>query len=116
MSEHLTKRVASFMRNEPSRRGGRTRAVVIALREEIQKALDDGWSVMAIWKTLHADGSVQVGYHVFRRHVAKLLPRASSGERMSRAATTAETPPAHAADRPRVFQHSRVPQKKEIYG
>ena len=63
------------MQTQPARRGGKTRAVVVALRDEIQKAIDDGLSVMAIWKTLHADGSVQVGYHVFRRCVAKLLPR-----------------------------------------
>jgi hypothetical protein len=35
MSEHLTKRVASFMQTQPARPGGKTRAVVVALRDEI---------------------------------------------------------------------------------
>ena len=115
MSEPLTKRVASFMQTQQARRRGRTRAVVVALRDEIQRAMEDGWSVMAIWKTLHADGSVQVGYHVFRRYVAKLLPREGNRAQAARVARP-KTPPAQIADRPRGFQHSRVPQKKEIYG
>jgi Family of unknown function (DUF5338) len=65
MSKSLSSRIATFMEKQPARRSGKTRASVIALREEIQKALNDAWSVKAIWQTLRAEGSVQVGYHAF---------------------------------------------------
>src|SRR5687768_6533878 len=81
MSESLTKRVAQFMQTRPARRSGKARAAVIALREQIREALDDGWSVKAIWQTLRAEGSVQVGYHAFRRYVAELVPQQSRDQK-----------------------------------
>jgi hypothetical protein len=121
MSESLSKRISEFVRATPARQRGLTRAAVIALRDDIQKALDDGWSVMDIWRTLHAEDSIKIGYHSFRRHVAggvvakrekqrKDEPRAAPSS-MSRDATVTNAP-----DTRRGFQHERLPQKKEIYG
>ena len=115
MSKSLSDRIATFMRKQPARKSGKTRASVIALRAEIQKALNDGWSVKAIWQTLHAEGSVEVGYHAFRRHVAALVPQQADARERQRASTPAapqEKPPS----RERRFHHDRIPQKKEIYG
>jgi hypothetical protein len=120
MSESLSKRVAQFMQSRPARRSGKARATVIALREQIRDALNDGWSVKVVWQTLHAEGAVQVGYHAFRRHVAELV-LAQASDRKPVPAQPAPTPPeparpARSTEGPRVFKHSRVPQKKEIYG
>ncbi len=116
MSESLTKRVAQFMQDQPARRSGKGRVVVLALREEIRKALDDGWSVKAVWQTLRAEGSVQVGYHAFRRHVATLISSEQDRHRPVHHATRSVAPPAQTADKPRHFHHERVPNRKEIYG
>jgi len=115
MSESLSKRVAQFMQTRPAGRSGKARATVIALREQIREALDDGWSVKVVWQTLQAEGSVQVGYHAFRRHVAELVvahacvPKPAPGP-------AAPAKPAPSTEGPRGFEHSRVPRKKEIYG
>lgn len=49
------------------------RAIVLALREDIQEAFDDGWSVLAVYKTLYAEGTLTFSYQAFRRHVNRLL-------------------------------------------
>ena len=115
MSTSLSDRIAKLMRKHPARKSGKARASVIALRAEIQRALNDGWSVKAVWQTLHAEGSVEVGYHAFRRHVSALVPQQQAATRERQRAVTAapqEKPPS----RDRHFHHDRVPQKKEIYG
>jgi hypothetical protein len=130
MSESLSTRIARFVQTQPARRSGKGRAAVIALRTEIREAVSDGWSVRAIWQTLHAEGAVQVGYHAFRRYVAELLPsqateevRAPSAPHVPAhrpAAPLTRTEPAAAAtrteERPRAFRHERVPRKRDIYG
>lgn len=49
------------------------RALVLALRAEIQGALDDGWSVLAIYETLNEEGAVLFSYQSFRLYVNRLL-------------------------------------------
>lgn len=49
------------------------RAIVLALRSDIQTALDDGWSVLAIYQTLHDEGKVNFSYQAFRRHVNRIF-------------------------------------------
>lgn len=124
MSESLSSRVARFVQTQPKRRSGRARAAVVALREEIQKALADGWSVMAIWRTLHAEGSVQVGYHAFRRYVAELLrtrpdqqrPAAPAFEPAPKRSPRPEPAATPVPNRPRAFVHNARPQLDKIYG
>lgn len=115
MSESLSKRVAQFMQTRPARRSGQARAAVIALREQIGQALADGWSVKAVWQTLRAEGSVQVGYHAFRRCVAELVLK-QAPDRKPAPGAAASAAVVQPAERARGFQHSRVPNKKEIYG
>jgi hypothetical protein len=120
MSESLSKRVAQFMQTRPARRSGKGRATVIALREQIREALNDGWSVKAVWQTLHTEGAVQVGYHAFRRHVAELVLAQASDPKPAPTQPAPTAPesarPAWTTEDSRVFKHSRVPRKSEIYG
>lgn len=46
---------------------------MLALRADIQQALSDGWSVLAIYQTLHDEGHVTFSYQAFRRYVNRLL-------------------------------------------
>ncbi len=38
----------------------------------IEEALDDGWSVTAIWHALHSAGHIRMGYNQFRLHVRRI--------------------------------------------
>jgi hypothetical protein len=49
------------------------KAAFLALREEVKEALDDGWPVKEIWKTLHEEGSIAFSYTVFCRYVKRLI-------------------------------------------
>jgi hypothetical protein len=49
------------------------RAVFLVLREEIKQAMEDGWSVLAIWELLRHEGTVAFSYQTFRRYVNTLI-------------------------------------------
>ncbi|SDQ22692.1 hypothetical protein SAMN05443245_0463 [Paraburkholderia fungorum] len=69
MSERIA---AKMLANSNSPRQHANRAHFLALRAQIRSALDDGWSMLAIYKTLHSDGAVQFSYQAFRRYVKEL--------------------------------------------
>jgi hypothetical protein len=64
----LSKRLAGHP--HASRRRRHT-ATVLALREEIQTALDDGWSRLAIWEALFEEQRVQMKYDAFLRYLRR---------------------------------------------
>lgn len=68
----LSERIAST-RTKTAYAPHANRAIVIALRTDIQGALNDGWSVLAIYKTLYEEGRLTFSYQAFRRHVNRLL-------------------------------------------
>ncbi len=49
------------------------RAIVLALREDIETGLKAGWSVKAIWGALRKSGRVTLCYEAFLRHVNKII-------------------------------------------
>lgn len=48
------------------------RAIILALRNDIQQALDDGWSVRAVYQTLYDESRVTFSYQAFRRYVNQI--------------------------------------------
>jgi hypothetical protein len=73
MAKSLSERIAERAKAAKQGKGGRNRAIVLALREDIKGALDDGWPVKAIWETLHEEGKVPFGYQSFRNYVNRLI-------------------------------------------
>lgn len=64
----------------PKRTSARKNKVeFLALREEISEALEKGWSLTAIWETLHDEGSFTATYNTFRLYVLKYLNGQLSG-------------------------------------
>jgi hypothetical protein len=51
----------------------RNRAQIVALRHEIEHAMNDGWTLAMMWSTLQEEGTIQFGYETFRAHVRKLV-------------------------------------------
>lgn len=72
MAKSLTERIASRAKTKTPRQG-KNRATVLALRGEIQQALDDGWSLRLIWETLKDEGKVAVSYQGFCGYVRRLV-------------------------------------------
>lgn len=69
LSERVSARNGQASRSSPRN----NRAVVLSLRADIRGALDDGWSVLAIFETLRDEGTVTFSYQTFRLYVNRLL-------------------------------------------
>ncbi|MEX5329654.1 TraK family protein [Pseudomonas paraeruginosa] len=79
----LSERIAERIQRKPTASAAlRNRSTFINLRNEIQRAYTDGWSLLAIWKTLHDEGRISFTYQAFRRYAHQLIdlpmPSASS--------------------------------------
>ncbi|WP_322063360.1 TraK family protein [Paraburkholderia sp. J63] len=76
MAATLTERIAARVLAQSSAPQSQlNRAVFLGVRNEVQRALDDGWSVLAVYRTLHADGRIAFSYQAFRRYVNTLIAR-----------------------------------------
>jgi hypothetical protein len=87
----LSERIGDRARKTSSCTPHANRAIVLALRSDIQAALNDGWSVLAIYQTLHDEGKVDFSYQAFRRHVNRIfLGKAESRHGGSGSTSTAD--------------------------
>lgn len=68
----LSERIADRVKNKTTASPHANRAVVLALRNDIQLALDDGWSVLAIYRALSDEGRIAFSYQAFRRYVNQI--------------------------------------------
>lgn len=73
MEQRLSARIAERVSKHPASPRERNRAVFLALLPEIRQALDEGWSVITIWRTLHAEQKIGFSYQAFRLYVNKLI-------------------------------------------
>lgn len=84
----LSERIAARTQLKPTAStAARNRSVFISLRKEIQQAVTDGWSLLAIWKTLFDEGRISFTYQAFRRYARQLVDNsvsASSSEHQTR--------------------------------
>ena len=82
LEKTLSERIAERAANITPGRNARNRAAFILIRADVLKAVDDGYSLFAIWETLHEEGRIQYTYQTFRRYARILLPpRPSRSER-----------------------------------
>lgn len=80
----LSERIAERARVKSASAPHSNRAIVLALRADIQQALDDGWSVLAVHQTLHDEGRVTFSYQAFRRYVNQIHLSRTSPEKRRR--------------------------------
>jgi Family of unknown function (DUF5338) len=69
MSKNLSERISVKVNQEKPRRGKQSLATFLALKPEIEGAINDGWPVKLIWETLHQEKKVSFGYQMFLRLV-----------------------------------------------
>lgn len=72
MTKTLSERVALFT-DKNKNTGKQFLPVFIALKPDIEQALQDGWTVHQVWITLHDEGKIKCSYQWFRtlvnRHI-----------------------------------------------
>lgn len=78
----LTERIAArVLAQSTAPQSQLNRAVFLGVRNEVQRALDDGWSVLAVYRVLHEDGRIVFSYQAFRRYVSTLIVRKATMSR-----------------------------------
>ena len=73
MDNSLSARIAAHVKQHPASPREHNLAVFLALLPEIRHAMDDGWAVATIWRTLRAEQKVTFSYQAFRLYVKKLI-------------------------------------------
>ena len=59
MAKSLSERIAQRVSTRQPSRTGKNRASFLAVRDDVKKALDDGWPVKVIWDTLRDEGKIE---------------------------------------------------------
>ena len=70
----LLERVADHAKDRPARVRDATGMYIIAHRKQIQKTLDHGYNIKAIWETLTKDGDIKCSYPRFCQKLKLHLP------------------------------------------
>jgi hypothetical protein len=69
MAKKLSERIAERAKTKKQSRNAKNRAQFLAVRDELQEALDDNWTIKDLWETLHTEGSITFSYQAFRIHL-----------------------------------------------
>lgn len=111
----LSERIAVRIQQQSSAStAARNRSVFISLREDIQQAATDGWSLLAIWQVLFDEQRVTFTYQAFRRYARQLIaPPVSAGsdEHQARKALASSPLPKAAAG---TFAFKAKPTKEPL--
>jgi hypothetical protein len=73
MVKNLSERIAARLEKSTAKAKRSNKVVFLALRDEIEKALNDGWTVKIIWETLQEEKRVTFSYQAFNRYVQQLI-------------------------------------------
>lgn len=75
MQKGLSYRISQRVRDNRSSRNARNLAAFLAQRDEINRALEDGWTVYQVWETLHAEQKIAASYNTFCNQVKRLIAK-----------------------------------------
>ncbi len=73
MTKTLSSRIAERTGLKNPVRGATNRAAFLAVRLDVEHALNDGWPVKTIWETLFEEGKITCSYQAFRGYVNRLI-------------------------------------------
>jgi hypothetical protein len=73
MAKALSKRIAARMKKSDAGLKKSSRTIFLALRDEIEAALNDGWTIKVVWETLKEEGKVAFSYQAFNGYVNRLI-------------------------------------------
>ena len=75
MVKTLSKRIAARMKKHDGGLKRSNRTIFLALRDEIEEALNEGWTVKVVWETLQEEGKVAFSYQAFNGYVNRLIKK-----------------------------------------
>lgn len=105
MDKSLSVRIAERVTKQRASTRELNRAVFLALRHEIHQAMDDGWPVATIWRTLKEEKKITFSYQAFRGYVNKLV--------VKHAGASIDTPPPPRQPLPSGKTQKPAPKGKE---
>ncbi|HGF0427567.1 TPA: TraK family protein [Legionella pneumophila] len=73
MNNSLIKKMMTKDSSKPKSTAGKNKVAFLVLRDEISEALAKGWSMTAIWETLHDEENFTASYNTFRLYILKYL-------------------------------------------
>ncbi|HHJ0461607.1 TraK family protein [Legionella pneumophila serogroup 1] len=77
MGNSLSERIAAKQVNKKSSDKSANKAAFLALKQDIDAALADGWSIKLVWGTLVEEGKISFSYKTFCGYVSRLSATAS---------------------------------------
>lgn len=72
-TKNLSQRIEERLSKDKTNQRALNKAAILALKNEIYNAANDGWSYHQIWLTLHDEGSIKVTYQTFLNQVKKYV-------------------------------------------
>jgi nuclear transport factor 2 (NTF2) superfamily protein len=124
MKKKLSERIAERAKSKQQSRNAKNRAQFLHVRDEIQEALDDKWTIKDIWGTLHIEGTITFSYEAFRKHVNAWQNPSKSPTQDNQNAKinkiddkknqAAETQSKKSTELPG-FIHNPIPNKEDLY-
>jgi len=90
MSNGLSKRIAAIEGKKEKKKNIHLPAF-LALKDEIEQAIRDGWSLRQIWGTLHVEKKITCTYPWFLRLTNKHIPKKTKINNQESSATPATT-------------------------
>ena len=117
MQKDLSQRISLRVKNNSASRNARNLAAFLALRDEIQKALADGWTVYQIWETLNAEKKIVASYATFNNQVKRLILKRKHQAPVQNEPASASPVPAPNARQPvkqEGFIFSSIPNKEDL--
>lgn len=86
----------------------------LAVKSDVQAAIDAGYSLTTIWEHLHETGKLKCCYETFRKHVRKHIKNVSADQATSKQAANADkAKQAQSNNRPEHPQQKSQTEKKE---
>lgn len=73
MAKTLSERIAERLEKSAVKPKQSNKVIFLALRDEIAKALEDGWTVKVVWQTLREEKRITFSYQTFNRYVQVLI-------------------------------------------
>ncbi|WP_139199085.1 TraK family protein [Pseudomonas panipatensis] len=114
-TKSLSERVAERVLRKPNASvAARNRSVFLSLRLEIQQAYTEGWSLLAIWKTLFDENRVSFTYQAFRRYARQLIDSPTSANAIDDRTKEASAPHAQPKADDAAFVFKAKSSKKQL--
>jgi|TARA_Y100000588_G_C14163062_1_gene885684 hypothetical protein len=111
MGNSLSERIAKNQRNNTVSDNSKNKVAFLALKDDIESALKDGWSKKAIWETLTLEEKISFSYKTFCLYVSRLINTPNAQEKL-REDKQREVKPKNEI---KGFTYNPVPNPEELF-